>query len=36
LRAREALNLTIVDVDLPNALLRVRDTKFFKSRSVEI
>jgi len=36
LRAREALNLTIADVDLPNALLRVRDTKFFKSRWVPI
>ena len=36
LRAREALNLTIADVDLPNALLRVRDTKFFKSRLVPI
>jgi site-specific recombinase XerD len=36
LRAREALNLTIADVDLPNALLRIRDTKFFKSRWVPI
>jgi integrase/recombinase XerD len=36
LRAREALGLTVADVDLPNALLTVRDTKFFKSRSVPI
>jgi site-specific recombinase XerD len=36
LRARESLDLTIADVDLPNALLRVRDTKFFKSRLVPI
>ena len=36
LRAREALNLTVADVDLPAALLRVRDTKFFKSRWVPI
>jgi site-specific recombinase XerD len=36
LRAREALNLTIADVDLPKALLMVRDTKFFKSRLVPI
>ena len=36
LRAREALNLTVADVDLPNALLTIRDTKFFKSRFVPI
>jgi integrase/recombinase XerD len=36
LRAREALSLTVADVDLPNALLTVRDTKFFKSRLVPI
>jgi integrase len=36
LRAREALNLAVADVDLPNALLTIRDTKFFKSRLVPI
>ena len=36
LRVGEALNLTVADVDLPNALLTVRDTKFFKSRLVPI
>jgi site-specific recombinase XerD len=36
LRAREALNLSVADVDLPNAVLTVRDTKFFKSRLVPI
>lgn len=36
LRAREALNLTVADVDLADALLTVRDTKFFKSRLVPI
>ena len=36
LRAREALSLTVADVDLPDALLTVRDTKFFKSRLVPI
>ncbi len=36
LRAREALNLSVADVDLPNAILTVRDTKFFKSRLVPI
>jgi integrase/recombinase XerD len=36
LRASEALNLSIADVDLPNALLTIRDTKFFKSRLVPI
>jgi integrase/recombinase XerD len=36
LRAGEALNLTVADVDLPNALLTIRDTKFFKSRLVPI
>ena len=30
----EALNLSVADVDLPNALLTIRDTKFFKSRLV--
>ena len=36
LRASEALHLTVADVDLPNAMLTVRDTKFFKSRLVPI
>ena len=36
LRAGEALDLTVADVDLPNALLTIRDTKFFKSRLVPI
>jgi integrase/recombinase XerD len=36
LRAREALGLSVADVDLPNALLTIRDTKFFKSRLVPI
>jgi integrase/recombinase XerD len=36
LRASEAMNLSIGDVDLTNALLTVRDTKFFKSRLVPI
>ena len=36
LRPGEALNLTVADVDLPNALLTIRDTKFFKSRLVPI
>jgi integrase/recombinase XerD len=36
LRAREALNLSAVDADLPNAVLTIRDTKFFKSRLVPI
>jgi site-specific recombinase XerD len=36
LRASEALNLSVADVDLPNGLLTVRNTKFFKTRSVPI
>ena len=32
----EALSLAIGDVDLPNALLTIRDSKFFKSRLVPI
>jgi integrase/recombinase XerD len=36
LRASEALNLSVADVDLLNAILTVRDTKFFKSRLVPI
>ena len=34
LRAGEALRLSVADVDLTNALLTIRDTKFFKSRLV--
>jgi site-specific recombinase XerD len=36
LRVGEALALSAADVDLPNALVTVRDTKFFKSRLVPI
>jgi integrase/recombinase XerD len=36
LRASEALNLAVADVDLPNAVLTIRDTKFFKSRLVPL
>jgi integrase/recombinase XerD len=36
LRTGEALRLTIADVDLAGALLRVRDTKFGKSRLVPV
>jgi site-specific recombinase XerD len=36
LRVGEALSLSVADVDLPNALLTVRDAKFFKSRLVPI
>jgi site-specific recombinase XerD len=36
LRPREALNLSVADVDLPNAILTVRETKFFKTRLVPI
>jgi integrase/recombinase XerD len=36
LRAQEALSLSSADVDLANALLTIRDTKFFKSRLVPI
>lgn len=36
LRISEALCLFIGDVDLPSALITVRDTKFFKSRLVPI
>jgi site-specific recombinase XerD len=36
LRVREALGLSVTDVDLPNALLTIRDTKFFKSRLVPV
>ena len=36
LRRGEVLRLTVADVDLPNSLLTIRDTKFFKSRLVPI
>lgn len=36
LRASEALGLTIADIDLPNALVTVRESKFFKSRLVPV
>ena len=36
LRRGEVLRLTAADVDLPNSLLTIRDTKFFKSRLVPI
>jgi integrase/recombinase XerD len=36
LRAHEALDLKVADVDLPNTLLTIRDTKFFKSLLVPI
>jgi integrase/recombinase XerD len=36
LRVGEALTLTVADVDLPKALITVRDAKFFKSRLVPI
>lgn len=36
LRTSEALSLTISDVDLPNAILTVRDSKFYKTRLVPI
>jgi integrase/recombinase XerD len=36
LRRGEALRLSVADVDLANALLTIRDTKFFKSRLVPI
>jgi integrase/recombinase XerD len=36
LRRGEALRLTIADVDLPNSILTIRNTKFFKSRLVPI
>ena len=36
LRLGEALRLTLDDVDLPDALLTIRDTKFFKSRLVPV
>ena len=36
LRVSEALHLTYADLDLDNAVLTVRDTKFFKSRLVPL
>lgn len=36
LRFSEATGLTLADVDLPDAILTVRDTKFYKSRIVPI
>jgi integrase/recombinase XerD len=36
LRRGEALRLSLVDVDLANSILTIRDTKFFKSRLVPI
>ena len=36
LRTSEALSLTIGDVDLSNAVLTIRDSKFFKTRMVPI
>jgi integrase/recombinase XerD len=36
LRTSEALSLTSADVDLTNAILTIRDSKFFKSRLVPI
>jgi len=36
LRRQEILDLSLADVDLPNRLLTIRDTKFFKSRLVPI
>jgi integrase/recombinase XerD len=36
LRPGEAMHLSVADVDLANALITVRDTKFFKSRLVPI
>ena len=36
LRISEAINLTLADVDLPQALLTIRETKFYKTRLVPI
>ena len=36
LRRGEVLRLSVADVDLPNSLLTIRNTKFFKSRLVPI
>lgn len=36
LRVSEALALSVADVDLPNALVTVRETKFFKTRLIPV
>lgn len=36
LRIREALNLNLEDVDMDNAVLHIRESKFFKSRLVPL
>lgn len=36
LRLSEAINLTMADVDLPQALLTVRETKFYKTRLIPL
>ena len=36
LRLREAMRLTLVDINLEDAVMTVRDTKFFKSRLVPV
>ncbi len=36
LRISEALSLTLVDVDLPSAILTIRESKFYKTRLVPI
>ncbi len=36
LRISEAIKLTLIDVDLPQALLIIRETKFYKSRLVPL
>jgi integrase/recombinase XerD len=36
LRSGEALKLSVADMDLPNALITIRGTKFYKSRLVPI
>jgi len=36
LRRGEVLNLSVADVDLPNSLLTIRESKFLKSRLVPI
>ena len=36
LRVSEALALSVADVDLPNAIVTVRESKFFKSRLVPV
>jgi len=36
LRSSEAINLTMADVDLPQALLTIRETKFYKTRLIPL